>query len=935
MTDETRWDRVTALFDRLLGGEDTAAVLQSEPDDEIRKAALDLWSHHVLASQERFLGDALSFEVRHTFRPGQILVNRFQIEKMLGSGGMGEVYLAWDRRMDERVAVKTIARLLAPSPSLRHRIVAEVQSARRVTHPNVCRIHELFEDGETVFFSMEYLPGVMLHDLNSGALSQAQARALVRQLAEGLYAAHQTGVVHGDFKPANVMVLGGDKPRAVIMDFGLARALDRVVSPMNQGLSIRAGTVDYMAPELHGGGQPTVRSDIFAFGKVAAGLLPGERIWADCTRPRAEDRLASLEPVIRRLEPRQTRRLWIAGSVAMAAGGLVYALRPDAPRGVLLPDGMRVLVNRFQAAAGRLPGARLARALLLTALRQSPRIRPVADQDLLPALRRLQVASNLPVSGQPLRDLLAQLRATFWIDADLQEAGERTSLHLRVMRSADQQMVAQAAFRDVPGIAAVAQQAALWLRTAAGESPQSLAANPVTVTSYTSRVPEALEKYYDAMEHYAVAEMAEAVPLLEEAVRLDPGFAQARSMLGVTLNASGRFEEAFSEVQRAMQLANGLPERERAWIETNYFMFCEDPVKMVEAARRNVAYYPDEPRYYNILARYLCRSGNPESSIPYNRKSLELAPDDGLSRADLIYDLAESGLFAEALAEFQGALSRGTQNDWIYEAGGLAYLGLERYAEAFDAFARVPSPRDRGLDQQGVRILQGDLESARVALEERRAGATGVVDAHRNDEFLCGLYFLNDQPDLARRHLHEMVNLPPYPAMARRLDCTLFWAARLGDDEILSQTASQVSGIAGRWPNLFTRAVALHAQGLVSWRRGAWDEAEQALVGSAGSAFSIWTLFDLADFYGSRLKPSLAEDYWRKLDAHRGTILERWFPGALIMAWLNRARAASAGNNRQTARTYSEKVLDHWSRSNPGLSVVRTATTIRSASNSL
>ena len=289
-----------------------------------------------------------------------------------------------------------------------------------------------------------------------------------------------------------------------------------------------------------------------------------------------------------------------------------------------------------------------------------------------------------------MHELLSRLRAAFWIDADLTEQGNRRSLELRVLRTSSGELVAQTSFRDVPSLILLAQQAALWLRRITGESGQSLAANPIKTTLLGSQVPEALAKYYDAMEHYAVADMAQAVPLLREALRLDPSFAQAHSVLGMTLLPLGFYDEAFQEAEKGIELSRQLQERERAWVETNYYTVEEDPVQMVELARRNLAYFPDH-RVIAARSHTLCRAGDAPASIAYNRKAIELAPTGMLQRANLVFNLCEAGQFPEALAEFQKALSdpllqnsqiglaqtRGNLfNNWIYEAGGLAYLGL-------------------------------------------------------------------------------------------------------------------------------------------------------------------------------------------------------------------------------------------------------------------
>jgi hypothetical protein len=127
---QDRWRRILDLFDRLLAGENPQFAFSAESDLEVRQEAIRLWEHHLAASADDFLESKVQFSLLPVFEPGQVLGGRFRIERLLGAGGMGEVYLAWDNRMNEAVALKTLTRLFAPSPALRRRIVAEVQSAR-------------------------------------------------------------------------------------------------------------------------------------------------------------------------------------------------------------------------------------------------------------------------------------------------------------------------------------------------------------------------------------------------------------------------------------------------------------------------------------------------------------------------------------------------------------------------------------------------------------------------------------------------------------------------------------------------------------------------------------------------------------------------------------------------------------------------------------
>ena len=211
---DSDWNKIVELFDRLVESADADTISTEEHDVHVRESALRLWRHHRASANEKFLESPLDVGLLPVFRNTQVLLNRFEVERALGQGGMGEVYLAYDRTLGEYVALKTIGRYLATSEALKQRFITEVQSARRVTHPNVCRIHELFQESKIPFFAMEYLNGRLLGELlKTGPLPAATAKTLVTQMAEGLYAAHENGVIHGDFKPANVMVMGQDRLR--------------------------------------------------------------------------------------------------------------------------------------------------------------------------------------------------------------------------------------------------------------------------------------------------------------------------------------------------------------------------------------------------------------------------------------------------------------------------------------------------------------------------------------------------------------------------------------------------------------------------------------------------------------------------------------------------------------------------------------------------
>jgi tetratricopeptide (TPR) repeat protein len=234
---------------------------------------------------------------------------------------------------------------------------------------------------------------------------------------------------------------------------------------------------------------------------------------------------------------------------------------------------------------------------------------------------------------------------------------------------------------------------------------------------------------------------------------------------------------------------------------------------------------------------------------------------------------------------------------------------------------------------QGAKVLAGDLDSAIAALQQEAARdqvENNAIDEHQVMEFLCGAYYLSDRHQQAVARLEAMTALPAYPAYARKWQCTAFWAAHLGSNEVLKMAGERLNEIATRWPNGLTRATAKHTEALARLRERAFDQAEQLLLESMGSAFTILTLFDLADFYASMSRFDLAEEYWRKFDARRGIVLRLWFTGTVLMAWLRWAMAAQSRGNHAVAQQCARRILAPWRDKNPGTQIVQTALRLES-----
>ena len=235
------------------------------------------------------------------FLPGRLVASRYRIIALLGKGGMGEVYRADDLTLGQAVALKFLPDEAVHDEAMLERFRNEVRMARRVSHPNVCRVYDVGEvDGQT-FFTMEYVDGEDLGSLlrRIGRLPADKALEIARELCAGLAAAHAKGVLHRDLKPANIMLDG--RGQVVITDFGLAGVADNIRGP-----EVRSGTPAYMSPEQLTGKEVTMRSDIYALGLVLYEVFTGKRAFAEApalVRARGEHTPSRPSSVVKDLDP--------------------------------------------------------------------------------------------------------------------------------------------------------------------------------------------------------------------------------------------------------------------------------------------------------------------------------------------------------------------------------------------------------------------------------------------------------------------------------------------------------------------------------------------------------------------------------------------------------------------------------------------------------
>ena len=297
--------------------------------------------------------------------PGTILVDRHEILEYVGKGGMGVVYKAHDRTLDETVAIKILREQAFDDPSLTQRFLAEIKLARRVTHKNVCRIHDYGEARSVRFISMQFVDGIELGQMvrSQGRLTVEDGYDIAFQLVDGLEAIHDQGIVHRDLKTSNVMI--DRRGTALLMDFGIAKLWEGEGGTALTAWGQIVGTPQYMSPEQAQGEPLDPRSDIYALGVILFELFTGARLFAASNFP------------------------------AMLYKKLHEPLQLETGAAAHLPEALRPVIRTAlaTAAADRYPSARELRAALRDARARTPAGQADTRGSIVAAVRELQDAT--------------------------------------------------------------------------------------------------------------------------------------------------------------------------------------------------------------------------------------------------------------------------------------------------------------------------------------------------------------------------------------------------------------------------------------------------------------------------------------------------------------------------------------------------------------
>ncbi len=930
-----QWGRALALFPDILESSDPLGAIANQSDGDVRTALESLWRQHQEAERSHFLQDPLTLvgdfarSGEDVFVPGEILSERFTVSSLLGRGGMGEVYLAADKLLRELVALKTMNRVLAGYGENRERFIAEVQNSRQVTHRNVCRIFDIFEHRGIPFFCMEYVPGPTLANvLSLGRPAPERGRRLAIQAAEGLLAAHNTGILHCDFKPANILLQGSEpNERAVITDFGVARALGSSEANV-------AGTPAYMAPELKRGDPPSVRSDIYAFGKVLEALLPKHKLVIDCLAADAKRRPESMEIVLKELRGGLSRRDMLAGGLLLAGASayMGYRVRSSGPA---IMGQQRVQVNWFQSDVPETEKARSIRILFLMALRQSPRVSILGDRKYRvkdsASGETKTLAAGFPLPPSELLQTARDQKVNLAIDGNLKskDGGLQLTIQVYEVGTAKPLYIKEIQEGDPSKLVALAEEAAKDVRrNAMGES--NLQKTYMPLDQITSANPDALDFYLSAVAAYEGGKAEQALILLDEALKIDRNFVLGHHYRAMALFAKEELDPALESETIALENCGKVTERERNWIKGVYANLIRDFERFEEAMHANTTLFPDEAIFRRMHAMALMRLGRYSEAIQENRKALELDPFSLNNVSELLMNFAEAGQADQCFAEEKKLRESGAELSMAHRPLGFAYLQKDAFEESlseFRQFGQIEREYESGarLHALSPLVMMGRFSQAIGWIEADLAGTespTEHTSMRRN--YLGHLYRLQEQLGPAVEQADRLVSLPALATHLIHLREGCGLAFELKQEELLQRGLQSLETIATKWPSTHSRgAVSMTEAMLHDLRR---DPAAGPLFAKAAMQWpDPVNLFYAAQWEGQAGQADSQLSRLKELQRLRGKVFKFHFAGMVVLADLEMARCLNnLANFGESLRIY-RRVLDRWEKARAAESLMRAA----------
>ena len=711
--------------------------------------------------------------------PGQTFGPRYHIIRVLGAGGMGVVYQAWDSELGVAVALKVIRPEVLQDPGsageVERRFKRELVLARQVTHKNVVRIHDLGELDGIKYLTMPFVEGENLAEVlrREGKLPVARALAMARQVASGLAAAHEVGVVHRDLKPENVMIAKDGS--ALIMDFGISRSL--VGTSTATAMSGVMGTLEYMAPEQAEGQPVDHRGDMYSFGLMLYDTLVGRQRLARRDNPMTEllGRLQHAPPAVRTidhdvpeplerivskcLEPKASARFETTADLVRALDALTpdgHALAPVRPIGpgsratsaalaaalflvlslggwwtwrtrpsmaaVATPEPVSVLIANFQNLANEPLFDGLVEQALGVGIEGASFVTAYPRRDALRLVSQLQPGASLDETNARL--LARREGIKHIVGGSISAVGPRYKLAVRIVEpfegKAAMEWDTEADGKD--GVLGAVGRLAAKVRSGLGD--RTVSADRVNdAETFTAASLEAAHEYVRAQELQWAGKYDEAIAGYQKAVQLDPTLGRAYAGLGAVSSSQGKFSDAEKFYLQALQKLDRMTDREKYRTRGGYYLLVHDSEKAREQLEALVKQFPADSSGLSNLAVASFLHRDMTRALDLGRKASAIYPNNVLRRNNVALFAMYAGEFETAEKEAAGVLEMNKDFAKAYVVTAIAQLGTGRGAEAEATWQRLGAVSATGSDfaahgRADLAIYEGRLNDAARVLEQ-------------------------------------------------------------------------------------------------------------------------------------------------------------------------------------------------------------------------
>jgi len=625
-----------------------------------------------------------------------MLAQHYEIQQILGEGGMGAVYKAKDRELDRLVALKVIRPELAGNPDILQRFKQEILLSSKVTDRNVIRIYDLGDADGIKFITMEYVEGEDLRTIlrSRGKLPVKEAVNIIAQTLSGLAAAHREGIIHRDLKPGNIM--RDAQGRVVVMDFGLARSLD---SDGMTRTGLMVGTMEYMSPEQAQAKELDPRSDIFTVGLILYELLAGKMPWE------AESALASLlkrtqeraiplsaidrevpgvlSNIVSKCLERDPKLRYQTASEALtdletwqgksAAGSLDFpSIGPwgrDVPwpligvilavlilgsvgfvlRGKLFGPTAKQVVSGPVESVAILPfrnasgdqsldwlGGSVAE-MLSTDIGQSASLRTVSSDRVHQILRDLRIVPDANLDNAALGRLGEFSNADQIVWGQYAKFGDTIRIDATLRDLKQQRSIAlKVEARNEKELLGTIDQLAQAIRGNLALSASVVEELKAQAFKPSTKSVQALRYYDEGLQLAREGKNLDAVKQFETSTKEDPEFALAYAKLGETYSQLGYGDKAEEFSRKAVDLSQQLPAQERYRILANEALVSNDNKKAIEYYENLAKVSPNDSGIQLTLAQLYEKTGAYDTSRDYLAKVLAREP----KHAEALVDLA-------------------------------------------------------------------------------------------------------------------------------------------------------------------------------------------------------------------------------------------------------------------------------------------------------